>query len=154
VCTACTAIFSAADTRSLALLSQQLQAAVAAAANGNAHHSTNAFDSKTEASSAHMYFHYYGMLQHQQNMLQDSTRTGTYFWAIMGNRNDFEGATVVDVGAGSGILSLFAAQVRPCVSCDAGKGKSAFTSCRGHDLVMLVFLRQDRTAAQFGRALL
>jgi 2-polyprenyl-3-methyl-5-hydroxy-6-metoxy-1,4-benzoquinol methylase len=110
VSTACTAVFSAGDERSLALLRQQLLTAVAASGH-SPHLTSNAFDSKTEAASAHMYFHYYGMLQHQQNMLQDSTRTGTYFWAIMGNRGDFEGATVVDVGAGSGILSLFAAQV-------------------------------------------
>ena len=45
-------------------------------------------------------------------MLQDATRTGTYYWAIMNNRQDFEGKVVVDVGAGTGILSLFAAQVR------------------------------------------
>lgn len=41
------------------------------------------------------------------------TRTGTYYWAIMNNRQDFEGKVVVDVGAGTGILSLFAAQVPP-----------------------------------------
>ena len=44
---------------------------------------------------------------------QDVTRTGTYYWGIVGNRPDFEGKVVVDVGAGSGILSLFAAQARP-----------------------------------------
>lgn len=32
--------------------------------------STNLFDSKTDKGSADLYFHYYGMLQHQQNMLQ------------------------------------------------------------------------------------
>ena len=37
---------------------------------------------------------------------------GTYYAAVMENRADFEGKVVVDVGAGSGILSLFAAQVR------------------------------------------
>ena len=52
----------------------------------------------------------YGMLQHQQNMLQDYVRTGTYWAAINENAADFAGKTVVDVGAGSGILSLFAAQ--------------------------------------------
>lgn len=39
------------------------------------------------------------------------TRTGTYHAAITENRSDFEGKVVMDVGAGSGILSLFAAQV-------------------------------------------
>ncbi|KAG2638986.1 probable histone-arginine methyltransferase CARM1 isoform X2 [Panicum virgatum] len=68
------------------------------------------FDTKIEASSAKMYFHYYGQLLHQQNMLQDFVRTGTYYAAVMENRSDFEGRVVVDVGAGSGILSLFAAQ--------------------------------------------
>ena len=43
-------------------------------------------------------------------MLQDYVRTGTYWAAIQENAADFAGATVVDVGAGSGILSLFAAQ--------------------------------------------
>ncbi|GLC53802.1 hypothetical protein PLESTB_000788800, partial [Pleodorina starrii] len=69
----------------------------------------NHFDRKICRASSDMYFHYYGMLQHQQNMLQDYTRTGTYYTAILGNPDDFRGRTVLDVGAGSGILSLFAA---------------------------------------------
>jgi type I protein arginine methyltransferase len=40
-------------------------------------------------------------------MLSD---TGTYQTAILENRADFEGKVVMDVGAGSGILSLFAVQ--------------------------------------------
>ncbi|MBA0880063.1 hypothetical protein Goshw_023375 [Gossypium schwendimanii] len=68
------------------------------------------FDNKIEPSSAKMYFHYYGQLLHQQNMLQDYVRTGTYYAAVIENRADFTGRVVVDVGAGSGILSLFAAQ--------------------------------------------
>lgn len=78
--------------------------------NGAVSASRSKFDSKTEASSAKMYFHYYGQLLHQQNMLQDYVRTGTYYAAVMENRIDFSGKVVVDVGAGSGILSLFAAQ--------------------------------------------
>ncbi|XP_044487100.1 probable histone-arginine methyltransferase 1.4 [Mangifera indica] len=68
------------------------------------------FDDKVEPSSAKMYFHYYGQLLHQQNMLQDYVRTGTYYAAVIENRVDFTDRVVVDVGAGSGILSLFAAQ--------------------------------------------
>lgn len=71
---------------------------------------SNDFDRKTDQSSAELYFHYYGMLQHQQNMLQDYIRTGTYFSAITENPDDFRGKAVLDVGSGSGILSLFAAQ--------------------------------------------
>lgn len=35
-------------------------------------HDGNVFDAKTDKASADLYFHYYGMLQHQQNMLQVS----------------------------------------------------------------------------------
>ena len=36
---------------------------------------------------------------------------GSYYAAVIENQVDFAGQVVVDVGAGSGILSLFAAQV-------------------------------------------
>ncbi|XP_075473622.1 putative histone-arginine methyltransferase 1.3 isoform X2 [Primulina tabacum] len=72
--------------------------------------SKSKFEDKIEASSAKMYFHYYGQLLHQQNMMQDYVRTGTYYAAVMENRADFVDRVVVDVGAGTGILSLFAAQ--------------------------------------------
>ncbi|XP_059632730.1 probable histone-arginine methyltransferase 1.3 [Cornus florida] len=78
--------------------------------NGTVLASKSKFDDKIEASSSKMYFHYYGQLLHQQNMLQDYVRTGTYYAAVIENRADFTGRVVVDVGAGSGILSLFAAQ--------------------------------------------
>lgn len=78
--------------------------------NGATSASKSKFDDKIEPSSAKMYFHYYGQLLHQQNMLQDYVRTGTYYAAVIENRADFFGRVVVDVGAGSGILSLFAAQ--------------------------------------------
>ncbi|KAK4405569.1 putative histone-arginine methyltransferase 1.3 [Sesamum angolense] len=78
--------------------------------NGILSSSRSKFDDKIEASSAKMYFHYYGQLLHQQNMLQDYVRTGTYYAAVLENRVDFIDRVVVDVGAGSGILSLFAAQ--------------------------------------------
>lgn len=43
-------------------------------------------------------------------MLQDATRTGIYHAAITHNPSDFAGKVVLDVGAGSGILSFFCAQ--------------------------------------------
>ncbi|KAG1053415.1 hypothetical protein G6F43_004506 [Rhizopus delemar] len=57
------------------------------------------------------YFGYYAMLQHQQNMLQDTVRTSTYRSAILLNGPKcFKDKKVLDVGAGSGILSYFAVQ--------------------------------------------
>ncbi|KAI8988716.1 S-adenosyl-L-methionine-dependent methyltransferase [Pilobolus umbonatus] len=57
------------------------------------------------------YFGYYAMLQHQQNMLQDNVRTSTYRSSILLNGpKSFKDKLVMDVGAGSGILSYFAVQ--------------------------------------------
>ncbi|TMW57527.1 hypothetical protein Poli38472_003452 [Pythium oligandrum] len=51
---------------------------------------------------------YYGMLLHQQNMLQDHIRTSTYERAMLENSADFKDKIVLDVGTGSGILAYFA----------------------------------------------
>lgn len=56
------------------------------------------------------YFGYYGMLIHQQNMLLDAVRTSTYQTAILSNYPDFQDKVVLDIGAGTGILSFFAAK--------------------------------------------
>jgi histone-arginine methyltransferase CARM1 len=68
------------------------------------------FDTRTEEASARQYFQFYGYLFQQQNMLQDYTRTCTYQRAIHNNIKDFKDKIVLDVGAGSGILSFFAVQ--------------------------------------------
>ncbi|XP_017775045.1 PREDICTED: histone-arginine methyltransferase CARMER isoform X2 [Nicrophorus vespilloides] len=68
------------------------------------------FSMRTEDSSATQYFQFYGYLSQQQNMLQDFVRTSTYQRAILCNLADFKDKVVLDVGAGSGILSFFAAQ--------------------------------------------
>ncbi|TPX44674.1 hypothetical protein SeLEV6574_g04358 [Synchytrium endobioticum] len=53
----------------------------------------------------------YAQFGHQQNMLQDVVRTSIYQAAIMANSTTaFRGKLVLDVGAGSGILSYFAVQ--------------------------------------------
>ena len=43
-------------------------------------------------------------------MLKDSIRTGSYRAAIMNNGHLFKDKTVLDVGCGTGILSMFAAK--------------------------------------------
>jgi histone-arginine methyltransferase CARM1 len=58
----------------------------------------------------HAFTYYYGMLIHQQNMLQDHVRTGTYQRAVMENKIDFKDKVIVDVGTGTGLLAIFAAQ--------------------------------------------
>ncbi|KAI8926718.1 S-adenosyl-L-methionine-dependent methyltransferase [Entophlyctis helioformis] len=55
------------------------------------------------------YFSYYAQFVHQQNMLQDTVRTSLYQTAILSNGPAFfAGKTVLDLGAGSGILSYLA----------------------------------------------
>ena len=45
----------------------------------------------------------------QKDMLEDHKRTGAYYQAVMQNRRQFKDKVVLDVGAGSGILAIFAA---------------------------------------------
>jgi len=63
-----------------------------------------------EVSSADYYFNSYAHFGIHEEMLKDSVRTGTYQKAILQNAHLFRGKTVLDVGSGSGILSLFAAK--------------------------------------------
>lgn len=67
---------------------------------------------ETDAHTAMLYFDYYSKLANQFNMLQDSVRTNLYHGAVTQNPSDFKKKTVMDVGAGSGILSFFAAQAQ------------------------------------------
>ncbi|WJX17070.1 putative protein arginine N-methyltransferase 6 [Trifolium repens] len=56
------------------------------------------------------YFHSYAHLGIHQEMIKDRVRTETYREAIMRHQNFIAGKVVVDVGCGTGILSIFCAQ--------------------------------------------
>ena len=56
------------------------------------------------------YFSSYSHSSIHETMLQDTIRTKAYQNAILSNKGLFEGKTVMDIGCGTGILSLFAAQ--------------------------------------------
>ncbi|GMI88406.1 ARABIDOPSIS THALIANA PROTEIN ARGININE METHYLTRANSFERASE 6, protein arginine methyltransferase 6 [Hibiscus trionum] len=56
------------------------------------------------------YFHCYAHVGIHEEMIKDSVRTETYKAAIMHHQSFIEGKVVMDVGCGTGILSIFCAQ--------------------------------------------
>eukprot|EP01090_Pellita_catalonica_P001213 TRINITY_DN1090_c0_g1_i3.p1 TRINITY_DN1090_c0_g1~~TRINITY_DN1090_c0_g1_i3.p1 ORF type:complete len:374 (-),score=67.72 TRINITY_DN1090_c0_g1_i3:33-1154(-) len=56
------------------------------------------------------YFQSYAHFSIHEEMLKDEVRTGTYRSAIMENAATFKDKIVLDVGCGTGILSMFCAQ--------------------------------------------
>lgn len=56
------------------------------------------------------YFDSYAHFGIHEEMLKDSVRTLTYRKAVMQNKHLFEGKVVLDVGCGTGVLSMFCAQ--------------------------------------------
>lgn len=67
-------------------------------------------DEKAKASDFANYFCSYAQLYHQKQMLADHNRMAAYHSAIMGNADVFKDKVVMDVGTGSGILAVWAAQ--------------------------------------------
>ncbi|XVE92961.1 hypothetical protein REPUB_Repub01dG0149100 [Reevesia pubescens] len=56
------------------------------------------------------YFHSYAHVGIHEGMIKDRVRTETYKAAIMQHQSFIEGKVVMDVGCGTGILSIFCAQ--------------------------------------------
>mmetsp|Transcript_12149 Transcript_12149/g.50385 ORF Transcript_12149/g.50385 Transcript_12149/m.50385 type:complete len:355 (-) Transcript_12149:410-1474(-) len=67
-------------------------------------------DAHMDMSSADYYFNSYAHFGIHEEMLRDEVRTESYMRAILDNAACFSGKAVLDVGCGTGILSMFAAR--------------------------------------------
>ena len=59
------------------------------------------------------YFDGYSHFSIHEEMLKDKVRTKAYMRAILDNPNLFKDKVVLDIGSGTGILSIFAGTSRP-----------------------------------------
>jgi len=66
-------------------------------------------NSNTKTSSDY-YFNSYEHHSIHEDMLKDTVRTGAYYHSIVSQSHVFKDKIVIDVGAGTGILSMFAAK--------------------------------------------
>lgn len=67
-------------------------------------------DADFDMTSSDYYFNSYAHFGIHEEMLKDEVRTKSYMRAIMDNPHLFDGKTVMDVGSGTGVLSIFAAK--------------------------------------------
>lgn len=56
------------------------------------------------------YFNSYSSFHIHEEMLKDTVRTKSYMNAILYNKDSFKDKVVLDIGCGTGILSIFAAK--------------------------------------------
>lgn len=71
---------------------------------------TNDTPMKENMTSADYYFDSYSHFGIHEEMLKDEVRTNSYRNSIINNKHLFKDKVVLDVGCGTGILSMFAAQ--------------------------------------------
>lgn len=67
-------------------------------------------ETKPEMTSKDYYFDSYSHFGIHEEMLKDEVRTNTYMHSILRNKHVFRDKIVLDVGCGTGILSMFAAK--------------------------------------------
>lgn len=67
-------------------------------------------DADFDMTSSDYYFNSYAHFGIHEEMLKDEVRTRSYMHAILDNGHLFEGKVVMDVGCGTGVLSIFAAK--------------------------------------------
>lgn len=72
------------------------------------------------------YFDSYSHFTIHEDMLKDTVRTKTYMDAIMNSPEHFQGKVVLDIGSGTGILSIFAGMLANAID---SEGRSQARLC-------------------------
>jgi hypothetical protein len=67
-------------------------------------------DARSDANADGTYFDSYSHIGIHREMIGDAARTGAYLKALEGHADALKGKVVLDVGCGTGILSMFAAR--------------------------------------------
>ena len=83
-----------------------------------------------EAKDNHAYFESYSFIDIHESMLKDKARTEAYRDAMFANKALFEGATVLDIGCGTGRRQWPIVRGQPCMTEVCARCVCALTCCR------------------------